>query len=309
MSVRRVSSTGWAGEIDDHQHNQDRQRQADDHLPGWAIPNVQHHRCDYNHSDPHHPLVGMDLGAAGARWEPSLLGATSQPANAAAQTCRARTAVVELPVTNRAGREPGQRPAPSAGTSHASQRATAHGLIGRLQAINAFVDVAASPYKPEPHKHVQHSGCDFDRHTRCLGGFLDPPRRDSAVSRPHSALAHNTAKAHVDCANHQSARVIHVGGPDGLTGIAGVRVRHEPWLVTVRVAVSGIPQSCGLEAVGVAAELTASVWWTRLRVTSSPPRLRAARRTFSGTPQTSERLGAPACLRPAACRPATGPEP
>jgi hypothetical protein len=253
----------------------------------------------------------MDPGAAGPGGEASLLGAASSQPMPLLKPARARTAVIELPVRDQAGREPGQRPAPSAGTSHASQRATAHGLIGRhrLQAINGFVDVAASPYKPEPHKHVQHSGCDFDRHTRCLGGFLDPPRRDSAASRPHSALAHHTAKAHVDCANHQSARVIHVGGPDWLTGIAGVRVRHEPWLVTVRVAVSGIAQSCGLEALGVAAELTASVWWTRLRVTSSPPRLRAARRTFSGTPQTSERLGAPACLRPAACRPATGPEP
>jgi len=77
-----------------------------------------------------------------------------------------------------------------------------------------------------------------------------------------------------------------------------VRVRHEPWLVTVRVAVSGIAQSCGLEAVGVAAELTASVWWTRLRVTSSPPRLRAARRTFSGTPQTVSALARPLVFAP-----------
>jgi hypothetical protein len=85
--MRRARSIGRTEELNDHHHNQDRQRQADDHLP-----------------------------------EASLLGAAASGQPCRAQACQNPTGVIELSVRDRAGREPGQRPPPHAGGAQESPK-------------------------------------------------------------------------------------------------------------------------------------------------------------------------------------------
>ena len=95
----RSNRTRWpTKELDDHQRNQHSQGYADDHPPGWLIPEDQHQRCYRKHDDPQHPLVGVDPGTNGPGAEANLSAPPRSQPIPELSAARVRTAVVERPV-------------------------------------------------------------------------------------------------------------------------------------------------------------------------------------------------------------------